>query len=145
MFAARHRILLFVLAIALPFFSGCCCTCRLPVSGLKPVVNPPGGGAVAETDGSDNAVDVGGDPATPEEIKTAREYAQQALSNKRYGSVNTARLRKDGSNWYVSGTAGGKEGGTVNYEIWFTVMHFEGGLVRWNVQTVTVDGEVVYP
>ena len=88
------------------------------------------------------------DPDASKEMQDAREYAQKALSAKGYGQVKTVNLQKDGTNWYVTGTAAGLDGGQVSYNVWFvvTTSQTENQVKHtWAVKTVTVDGEVVYP
>jgi hypothetical protein len=118
--------------LSLISFAGGCCCCD--ISGI---VNR--GGTNTPTTTTPPA-----DPEAAEELATGTDYAQKALNAKGYGDVYTANLRKDGLYWYVEGTAEGKEGGTINYVVMFNVSRFENRQT-WSVQTVSVDGEVVYP
>jgi len=111
------------------FWSGCCC-CNL--SALR----NSGGGA------STNTSSLSADEQ--KELETATEYAQMALNKKGYQEVLTAALRKDGLYWYVEGTAKGKQGETINYIVMFQVSQFDNRQ-SWSVQTVSVNGETVYP
>lgn len=102
--------------------------------------------------GDDGASEDGGGaavgPDASKEMQDARDYAQKALSAKGYGQVKTVNLQKDGTNWYVTGTAAGLDGGDVSYNVWFVVTSFQSEnqvKTTWAVKTVTVDGEVVYP
>jgi predicted amidohydrolase YtcJ len=124
------RIFLRVLwVLPLLFLGGCCC-CNL--------------GALRNAGGTGGTAAPPADPAEAEDLATATEYAQKALNAKGYGVVQTAALRKDDIYWYVEGAAEGKEGGTVNYMVMFQVNRFDNRQT-WSVQTVSIDGEVVYP
>ena len=130
------------------FLGGCCC--------CGGTFTPP---TINTTDGfSDDFADDGNldgefdgaviPPNAAKEMQDAQEYAQKALTAKGYGGVRSVNLQKDGTNWYVTGTAGGLDGGEVSYNVWFVVTSFENNnqvKTTWAVKTVTVDGEVVYP
>ena len=116
-----------VLLFSVTLTAGCCCCNPAALTG-------GGGGTSAKPD----------DPAETEELAIGTDYAQKALNAKGYGDLLTAELRKDGLYWYVEGTAAGKEGGTVKYIVMFNVTRFDN-TQRWNVSTVSVNDEVVYP
>lgn len=124
------------LVLVLPVVAGCCCMCRSPSL-------PPGTFDVSpETNNS----------ATGEttDMESARKFAQKALNTKGYGDIQTVNLQKDGLNWYVSGTADGLNGGPVNYEVHLLVteVHIPEENKRkqnFAVQTISIDGEIVFP
>ena len=126
------------------FIGGCCCCGRIS----PPNFNTDGFSSDGTDDGvsSDDSAAVDGDAS--KEMEDARKNAQKALNAKGYGNIRTVNLQKDGTNWYVTGTAAGLDGGDVSYNVWFTVTRYEGEhniKTTWAVKTVQVDGEVVYP
>ncbi len=134
-----YRPLFAVAAILLLVnFSGCCCSCG-GGNWVKSLVPPPN-----VNGNNNNPAPPALDPAASEEMQTAREHAQKALSAKGYGALNSADLRKDGLNWYVTGTVSDLAGGNPDYSVWFEVKRV-GNRVIWAVKSVTVDGKVVYP
>lgn len=138
-----RRNVLFSLAICTTLFAGgCCCACN-PGAFVRAVqTNAKNAAAKA----AQEAEESGG--SSDEDYPAGRQYAQQALNNLGYGEIQSARLTKGENAWSVSGVAGGKEGGDVNYDVLFSVLRneSEGEIrLRWNVQSVTVNGEVVYP
>lgn len=118
-----------VLLASVGFWSGCCC-CNL--SALR---NAGGGASTSTSSLSEEE---------QKELDTGTEYAQMALNKKGYQEVLTAELRKDGLYWYVEGTAKGKQGETINYIVMFQVSQFDNRQ-SWSVQTVSVNGETVFP
>ena len=143
----RALSLLMTVLCTLTWLSGCCCCYSGGGGGTwTPEFNVEDG--ISSDGSSDDSSTSAADPNASKEMQDAHNYAQKALNAKGYGAVKTANLQKDGLNWYVTGTAGGLDGGEVSYEVWFYVTRYEGDdSVRqnWSVKTVTVNGEVVYP
>jgi hypothetical protein len=135
----KHGAALVAAWTLLPHLLGCCCTCGGTSNWQFPA--PPNAGSDVDT-----GVEIDhppADPALAEDLKTAREHAQKALKAKRAGIVKTAELRKDGTNWYVSGTAETLDG-PAPYEVWFQVTR-SGDRQVWAVRTVKVNDEIIYP
>lgn len=142
-----HQLLvLAALAALLPCSAGCCCYCR----GSNPF---QGGGGInwnagGDADENEDEAEVDSGGPTSKERKYARNAAAQALSNVGYPKVDNAELRQDGLNWYVTGTARDPSGNSVPYEVHFLVTQTNvdrDTKQSWNVQTVTVDGNILYP
>ena len=147
MYLNAMRVSNLSIMLTLLSLGGCCCCGG---SFTPPNIRTTDGFSADGTADGDVDVDVGPivSPDAEKEMQDARDYAQKALNAKGYGEVRSVNLQKDGTNWYVTGTAAGFDGGDISYNVWFTVTSFEDSnqvKTIWAVKTVTVDGEVVYP
>jgi hypothetical protein len=122
--------------LLLPLAAGCCCSCQgfsnLPAMVGQGSAKPTGEVAPGPPEGSDP------------DLVQGWAYAQQALTNKGLGAVQTATLQKDGTRWYVSGTVKKVDGAVVPFDVQFGVTRFDN-TQSWDVQAVKVDEVVVFP